>query len=419
MASCSPLEGYSGVNISLLDKPYPLPVVILGNAVVAATAKRVVDKLAGGSHVDVRLCTVVVKQPLITVHPTYLLADLPVEGDDDDDEGCGKTASKMAGTPDYLSYGARDEYVRGVGDVVDDPVLTMEAEFMRDQTWEDWQGNSYSAWEEWSYVVGTAEAQMHVHGARDTHHNGKSVEEFMLETNAFIRIRLRQQAEKLALITAVAGAGAGAGDGSADAEFAIMESMLLTREEVIAVRLYTGPPFAVINRFLREVAKLSAEWRRMLARTPKLTYSATVGHLHSAVRKLARVTDVNKCFRGVKGSLPPTFNVRDIQGFVSATEFGFMSTSTEEEVPRRFMSTVEPNVLWELDCRAEDEAFHNGADVSMLSQFATEKEVLFPPLTMLLVCGPKTDAGIEDEIFKESNGKTKRIKRIKAIPYYI
>ena len=33
----------------------------------------------------------------------------------------------------------------------------------------------------------------------------------------------------------------------------------------------------------------------------------------------------------------------------------------------------------------DDEAFHCGADVSLLSQFPEEREMLFPPLTMLAV----------------------------------
>ena len=44
------------------------------------------------------------------------------------------------------------------------------------------------------------------------------------------------------------------------------------------------------------------------------------------------------------------------------------------------------NVLWELQPRAQsDVAFHRGADIKMLSQFAAEDEVLFPPCTMFEV----------------------------------
>jgi hypothetical protein len=50
------------------------------------------------------------------------------------------------------------------------------------------------------------------------------------------------------------------------------------------------------------------------------------------------------------------------------------------------MSKVDKNVLWEIRCSEEtSEGFHCGADVSLLSQFPKEKEMLFPPPTMLKV----------------------------------
>jgi hypothetical protein len=65
-----------------------------------------------------------------------------------------------------------------------------------------------------------------------------------------------------------------------------------------------------------------------------------------------------------------------------------MSTSRERKAPLEYMDGSAANVLWELQPGAEsDAAFHCGADVSLLSQFAFEKEVLFPPYTMMLVLG--------------------------------
>jgi len=50
------------------------------------------------------------------------------------------------------------------------------------------------------------------------------------------------------------------------------------------------------------------------------------------------------------------------------------------------MSEAGPNVLWSLrPSRETDTGFHHGADISLLSQFAGENEVLFPPCTMLQV----------------------------------
>ena len=63
-----------------------------------------------------------------------------------------------------------------------------------------------------------------------------------------------------------------------------------------------------------------------------------------------------------------------------------MSTSKRVETPQRYMHIGGSNVMWELLTSAEDEqGFHSGADVSMLSQFSHEQEELFPPLTLLRV----------------------------------
>jgi hypothetical protein len=46
------------------------------------------------------------------------------------------------------------------------------------------------------------------------------------------------------------------------------------------------------------------------------------------------------------------------------------------------------NILFEIECRPESfEGIHNGADISLLSQYPQEKEILFPPLTVLTVTG--------------------------------
>ena len=64
-----------------------------------------------------------------------------------------------------------------------------------------------------------------------------------------------------------------------------------------------------------------------------------------------------------------------------------MSTSSGEATPIHYMAAApKPNLLWEIRCRAEDDAgFHFGADISFLSQYCAEAEYLFPPLTMLRV----------------------------------
>jgi hypothetical protein len=91
-------------------------------------------------------------------------------------------------------------------------------------------------------------------------------------------------------------------------------------------------------------------------------------------------------YRGIRGELPEAFWLKDDFGDVTATDFAFMSTSVDQEVCKHYMDTKQQNVLWEIRCSSETaEGFHSGADVSMLSQYPQEVEMLFPPLTMLKV----------------------------------
>ena len=52
---------------------------------------------------------------------------------------------------------------------------------------------------------------------------------------------------------------------------------------------YSGPAFQPINDFLRQISRLQGVYRTQLARTAKLSFAATVGHICRAIRKLAAV----------------------------------------------------------------------------------------------------------------------------------
>jgi hypothetical protein len=131
--------------------------------------------------------------------------------------------------------------------------------------------------------------------------------------------------------------------------------------------------------------------RRDAALDSSTSMGATVGHLVAAVRKLAAVNTAEengrKLYRGVKGILQGSFWIPDALGVVCATDAAFMSTSLGEATPVHYMeANGRPNVLFELEAAAADDAgFHCGAEVAMLSQFADEREVLFPPLSLLRV----------------------------------
>ena len=72
---------------------------------------------------------------------------------------------------------------------------------------------------------------------------------------------------------------------------------LLSLEECLAVRLYSGPAFQPINTFLRQLAASSGAHRTALARHPALSFAATCRHLSAAVRKLAAVATTEEVAR--------------------------------------------------------------------------------------------------------------------------
>jgi hypothetical protein len=123
-----------------------------------------------------------------------------------------------------------------------------------------------------------------------------------------------------------------------------------------------------------------------------LSYSSTVRHLTSAIRKLVRVNNESEfkpVYRTVRGELGGDFWLTDDFGAVAALDFAFMSASYVTKVCEKYMTASDTNVLWAIECRAEDEeGFHSGACVSVVSQFPVEREMLFPPLTMLTVHPP-------------------------------
>ena len=305
-----------------------------------------------------------INQRLITVRPTFVPPAAQGE--------TGVEANKFATNHKFLSYGNSDDVQRGLAEITSEAPMTMEQEWARNESWVDWTGNQFHGWAEYSYVIGVAAASLapgEQGGARDEGHEGWTPDQFLVKINAALRENTRKTAKDTAAV----------------------ELMI---EEMLAIRLYTGPAHQPLNEFLREVSKLGVAWRRRLARSHQFSYASTVRHLSNGLRKLARVSnEFTKVYRGVRGELPEAFWLRDAFGTVTATDFGFMSTSLHRAVSEGFLGTG-VCVLWEIECSPEtDDGFHSGADVSLLSQYPGEKELLFPPLTMLQVQAQQNKSG--------------------------
>ena len=302
----------------------------------------------------------------------------------------GGSSKYMATTETTLTYNKREAFTKGLDDLIAKPALLMENEFLRNDTWVDWKGVKYTAREEWAYVNGRAATKPNcTPGTRDEKNDGVAKEAFLERANGFIKQR-RAEGHGLMLSE---------------------EHALLTMEEVLAVRLYSGPAYQPINTFLRQISSLTASFRATVGQHPGLTYAATVGHICRAIRKLAAVATPEEAraplFRGVRGNLEKVFWVPDANDMVCAVDMAFMSTSRARMTPINYMASEGSNVLWRLHPQVEsDSGFHSGASIDMLSQFAGEEEVMFPPCTMLIVKEePKLAAA-------KRAGDVERIKRL-------
>jgi len=123
----------------------------------------------------------------------------------------------------------------------------------------------------------------------------------------------------------------------------------LTIEEVIALRLYTGPQFQRYNQHLRGLGEAGTEkaaqaggapplkrggTRRAMRAKKERQYTTTIHAIASALKKVARATKLptgGNVYRGMSGVLlPEAFRVRDEHGCRGGVELGFLSTSTSK-----------------------------------------------------------------------------------------
>ena len=293
-----------------------------------------------------------------------------------------------------MGFGRRDAFMAGLDGLTDCPLLTMKDEFSRSTPWVDGAGKTHRLPEQWEYVNGPAHKKPAAFegGAtamRDADNEGKLPKDFLKEANDFITHR------RTVL-----------GVGTMPAAHAF-----LTMEEVLAVRLFTGPAYQPINDFLRGISLANGEQRREIARHPGLTFSATVSALCAAIRKLADVSTPEelsaRIYVGMRGEPPLGFWTPEAGSKAPCVvTTAFLSGSRDQKQPIARMQTGEGgNVLWELQCQASNySGFHSGADVSLLSQFKAEQETLFPPGTMVTVVQtPKPD--FEGSISRGSVGK--------------
>eukprot|EP00932_Pfiesteria_piscicida_P016026 SRR837773.2970.p1 GENE.SRR837773.2970~~SRR837773.2970.p1 ORF type:complete len:144 (+),score=34.54 SRR837773.2970:58-432(+) len=123
----------------------------------------------------------------------------------------------------------------------------MEQEFSRDHSWTDRRGASFTLAGEYAYVCGpAAKLEGCTPGTRDANNDGLPPQGFVERINSFIKER-RDEGHHGGLPE---------------------QHAFLSLEEVLSVRLYSGPAYQPLNEFLRQVGNLTGLYRSRVARIP-------------------------------------------------------------------------------------------------------------------------------------------------------
>jgi predicted outer membrane repeat protein len=165
--------------------------------------------------------------------------------------------------------------------------------------------------------------------------------------------------------------------------------------ELIAMRLYTGPMFAIYNGVLRSMGSDGTVRfgfdEHLIGLSVQGRFVTTLHCINSGVIKLSRLQPKCRVYRGINGmKLPSTFVHSDAFGVRSGVEYGFMSASMDRSVAERYSkgkNTDSPSLILEMQMGM----VNRGAFLGWLSQYPDESEILLPPLTGLEVIDFKTD----------------------------
>ena len=119
-------------------------------------------------------------------------------------------------------------------------------------------------------------------------------------------------------------------------------------------------------------------------------YTTTMHAINSIIVKCGKLTSAVKVYRGSSGAKPPDeFWQPDQFGICGGVEPGFMSTTQSRQVAVGYASGQPAKGSIVFECNQGMTS--RGADISWLSQYPHEQEILFGPLTALEVIGTNAE----------------------------
>jgi len=178
-----------------------------------------------------------------------------------------------------------------------------------------------------------------------------------------------------------------------------MDEKVLLIEEVLALRLYTGPLFEKYNAVNRGGSLGGDNNKFMEQAFFKLCggeerpnrYTTTIHVLSSGMIKISKLSVVMDVYRGISGGrLSESFWKEDATGVRGGVEYGFMSTTTDKDVAFQYARGGGAGTILEIRTGMIDK----GADLCWLSQYPHECELCFPPLTSMEVMGTRVEGSV-------------------------
>ena len=151
--------------------------------------------------------------------------------------------------------------------------------------------------------------------------------------------------------------------------------------EVVAMRLYSGTMYSKYSAIVRKGGD-------GFDKGEKPGYVATIYALASGIGKLAKLSKVEKGYRGIGLRLPSSFFHPDAQGLRGGTEVGFCSFTPDKEVALSYAGAG--GAFFEFD----DSYASKGANLSELSYYPFEGERVLPPLTFFEVKAARLEGRI-------------------------
>ena len=159
----------------------------------------------------------------------------------------------------------------------------------------------------------------------------------------------------------------------------------LLHEEGVGARLYTGPMYVKYDAILRGFGPA-------LNGCKGNRYVTTIHAINSAIVKASKLTKAAKVYRGVSGGvLPEALSVPNEYNVKGGIETSFMSTSRDRD---KAMDYAKHGGGVALLFEMELGMINRGADISWLSQYPHEVEVLLPPLTGIELRGSRIEGAV-------------------------